>query len=369
MSIQSSDERRAAYLDNLKVEIRKPEPTRWDGDKIFQYPDRITALKAFMEGKGKGPSPVTIGFHIHNPCNENCPECSGWRFKIGPNLSLPREVADWVIDECSWMGIKGIQLSGGGEPCLHPDFNHIIRSIKKHDIELGLITNGTAITELDLFEIPLYATWVRMSMDAASREMRIKSHGADTWGTLIHNCKELVRNAEGCDPYPTIGGGFLVSEMTFPDAQNFIDICEDLGFAYAQFRPYQLVDGDWYPEHLRQPLQDLIVANQDRDIEVVASEWRRDKEKFYRSYDYCYGAHFRCEVNADRGVYPCCHLAATKDAAWGFVKRKYDFTNILRERDMYGVDVSRCTEHCIYHQMNERLVKFFQPGIHKEFLG
>lgn len=367
MSFKDSDARRKKYLENLTVPIVINNPERWSQDKILCYSDRIEKLKSWWQDRDNPqPGPVTMGFHIDNRCNENCPNCSGWRSLIGSNLSVPYEVAQWVIDEGYEMGVEGIQFSGGGEPWMHPRATDMLLYAKNKGIKVGVISNGTAFTEKDCRILGQECLWIRISFDAGSPEIRKISHGVDRWDRLIKNCKLIQSNA---NDELVLGGAFLVSDITIVDAQKFIDLCEDLGFTYVQFRPYQLLEGDWYADHLDKAVHDVVVANQNRTIKVVASGWRRERKDFCRGYSYCFGAHFRCELNADSGIYPCCHLAAEKHNAWGFIKKPGDFTKIIQEKNMDKIDVSRCTEHCIYNQMNERLVKFFKNYPHKEFLG
>ena len=374
MSFKDSDNRREGYLDELDIPIVKDPVLRWDSDKLLKYTDRIYNLQVWNRYRGtdmaelvRQPGPVTMGFHIHNPCNEKCPDCSGWRSKLGATASIPTKVADWIMMEGSDLGLKGIQFSGGGEPCMHPDFNHMIRFANKCGIEVGLITNGTAITELDLYELPLCTKWIRFSMDAGSREMRIKSHGVDTWDTLVKNIETIVKNATGVRPYPVMGGAFLVSDTTLPDAENFIKVCVDLGLSYAQLRPYQYLGHEWFEERHEKIIKTLV--ERDWPIEVVASGWRKEEDTFFRTYDYCWGSHLRTEINANSYLYPCCHLCADVRNAFGRIEKAGDFTRIWKEKNLDFVDVRKCIPYCIYHRMSTTLQRFMKETPHEEFLG
>ena len=49
--------------------------------------------------------------------------------------------------EMKEMGAKGISFTGGGESMLHPNFIEILQHTKDTGFDVGLITNGSAITK------------------------------------------------------------------------------------------------------------------------------------------------------------------------------------------------------------------------------
>ena len=86
-----------------------------------------------------------VVMEITNACNLNCIHCyndSG--YKTEDELTLTEVYK--VIDEIKDVGVPRITLSGG-EPLMHPHFFEIAEYIKDHNLELGLFTNGTLITE------------------------------------------------------------------------------------------------------------------------------------------------------------------------------------------------------------------------------
>lgn len=63
-------------------------------------------------------------------------------------------------------GVEAICIAGGGEPLLHPDIGAFIERVIGHGIEVGVVTNGTAIDRL--LEPLSMCTWVGVSVDAGT---------------------------------------------------------------------------------------------------------------------------------------------------------------------------------------------------------
>lgn len=367
MSFKDSDTRREGYLNELEIEIRKDPVNRWDPDKIFQHIDRIDELKAWKEQPDhrRQPGPIMMGFHITNKCNEDCPDCSGWREKIGANLSLPYPIARIYLDEFAMMGGKALLFSGGGEPWMHKAATDILEYARFLDIETAVISNGTRFTDFDCTVIAEECSWVRLSLDAGSREMRKISHGVDLWDKLMKNMDRLAKRRS---PKCTLGAGMLVDKRTISDCEKFLKIVKDKGFDYAQFRPYQYLGNEWFDIDTWQYLNGLVEKYSDNTFQVVNSGWRKMEDKFYRSYDYCWGAHFRFDVNANQMCYPCCHVSGDSKNAHGKVEKEGDFIKIWQKKSMKKINVRKCLPYCIYHRMNTCLQQCMKEVPHKNWL-
>lgn len=371
MNFRESDDARDEYMKGLSIDVVKDDEGIWDQDKIFAYADRIAELQKWHRCRREfcpyQPGPVTLEVHSHNPCNERCTDCSGWRAKLGPSSSLDFEVFKWVIDEATALGVKGVQFSGGGEPWLHPHATDMAKYCVNSGLKIGIISNGTAFTDEDCRWLAENSTWIRLSLDAASREVRKLSHGVDFWDKVMHNAGRIIKHAHRD---LVIGAGFLVSNLTISDAEKAVDLYDDMGFTYLQFRPYTHKGEAWFPEELWPIITKIVADSQGRRMRVVASGWKGTMDSpFYRTYDYCWGAHFRTEIAADRSVMPCCHLCAGPKTAFGKVEKPGDFTRIWHNKNMDHIDVRHCIPWCIYHSMNTKLQKFMKTQKHKEFLG
>src|SRR5215831_15537667 len=109
-------------------------------------------------------------------CNQACHFCayrdptytSSQLFHIAgnynPNRMLPFEKVMEILDDCEEIGVKAIQLTGGGEPTVYPRFQEVTEEIGKRGIQWSLVTNGVLAKKWDFSK----ASWIRVSLDAAT---------------------------------------------------------------------------------------------------------------------------------------------------------------------------------------------------------
>lgn len=94
-----------------------------------------------------------------NRCNLNCEYCScGERDKV---LEMPLLDVVNLLDTAKGCGCQAITITGGGEPLLHPDINHIIAACQSRFIKVGLVTNG-----MELDKLTEHVDWCRISFDS-----------------------------------------------------------------------------------------------------------------------------------------------------------------------------------------------------------
>lgn len=89
--------------------------------------------------------PNQISWLITNQCNLRCSHCGNTsRAKLDNELS--KEECFRFIDECAHLKVFILNISGG-EPFMRKDWFEILSYARKKDIEIGITTNGTLITE------------------------------------------------------------------------------------------------------------------------------------------------------------------------------------------------------------------------------
>ena len=89
--------------------------------------------------------PNQISWLITNQCNLRCSHCGNTsRAKLENEMSK-KECFDF-IDECAKLNVFVLNVSGG-EPFLKKDWFEILSYARKKNIEIGITTNGTLITD------------------------------------------------------------------------------------------------------------------------------------------------------------------------------------------------------------------------------
>src|SRR5688500_17399672 len=154
--------------------------------KIIHHQDRLKVLR-----DGGQPPPLHLEWSIADVCNHDCPWCafrqdgytSNQLFGVmrpdgtrdnNPNRIIPYEKAVEVLDDCVALGVKAVQLTGGGEPTAQPQHLDIMQGVLERGMDLALVSNAT-IFRGGLIPLLLQAKWCRFSLDAGTAETYAKT--------------------------------------------------------------------------------------------------------------------------------------------------------------------------------------------------
>lgn len=138
----------------MKEEHLNPYSITSNEAKLYKHLD---SLKNIQDGF---PSPVLLHLSLTNKCNANCIHCcfSG-RDK---SLELEYDYAVNVINSFISLGIKSVELTGGGEPTMYKKINDILYFLKISNIKIGMNTNAYNIDNIE--DIRLFE-WIRVAMN------------------------------------------------------------------------------------------------------------------------------------------------------------------------------------------------------------
>lgn len=121
-----------------------------------------------------------LQWHILHPCNLHCKHC----YQDDYNARMSWDEMVCLLDKYS----RYVQLHDyagqinltGGEPLLHPDFMRLAREVKKRGLRLGVLTNGTLITDETAAGLAsVRPIFVQISLDGPQRiHDRIRGEGS-----------------------------------------------------------------------------------------------------------------------------------------------------------------------------------------------
>jgi radical SAM protein with 4Fe4S-binding SPASM domain len=146
--------------------------------------------------EGAEDFPIMVVLSVTFVCNSKCPSCpytnSSIRedYKDAPFISpaLFKKIAD----ECGPFG-SYIRLTGGGEPLLHPNMVELIEYAKAKGAKIGLINNGSCMTEETAKRLLACETdMIEFSVDAADKETYDKVRTGLDFDKLVANVKRTV---------------------------------------------------------------------------------------------------------------------------------------------------------------------------------
>lgn len=197
--------------------------------------------------------PISVEFHLTNNCNLACPWCTD-RSLHGNGACLTLEKSMELLRYFGKTG-TGVTLEGGGEPTVHPKFQEIVAYGYENEVDMGLITNGT----VDIGKSINKLKWVRVSLDAGTKEEYTREKGRDLFDRVLGNLKKYaeIRDTKHC----FLGIGYVLTKRNMGHIQEIVKVLDDLNVDYIYLRPVEEA-ADIMPERnklydLRKELLDL----------------------------------------------------------------------------------------------------------------
>lgn len=332
-------------------------------EKILHHIDKVNNFLS------AGKTLVVTEFDLTNRCNNNCPACVGVK-ENGAQLTW--DEIQMIVKGLKNLGNRGVIVSGGGEPLLHPDFIRTLKLIKESGMEIGLNSNGLALNREMAEAIAEYCTYFRISLDAGSPEMYKQTHGmpADCYYRVLDNIRLMSETKKRTGSAVSFTVGFLTGADTVKDMEAFVKAAKEHGAGAAQFRPFTGDSTDISEEYKR-----LKEKYEDDDFKVLASlqKYCKFEDIAPRTYDRCRGMFFSTVVTADAKMFACLHHRQDPDYLIGDMrgegKTLEEVWNSYRKWMVYeSIDVSICPPFCRNDSFNGVLAELDKDMIHKEFM-
>ena len=249
-------------------------------------------------------------------CNHDCGFCT-YRYTRDEDMNALFDLKDVIplpqmldiFDDCVDLGVRAIELTGGGEPSLHRDFPAILGELNCRDLEIGLITNGAwRKNQFDDVVSGLWeAEWVRFSLDAATPETHEVTHGA--------RAGDFERALVAIDAFReapvTVGLSFIVQKQNMHEIEAFADLATELGVDYIRYGGV-VFEGERIDEIelSRGEHGDVVkrIESLDCGVDVIDNFSARSCVEFdrYEEGDTCFYSYLGLTIGADLRLYPCC---------------------------------------------------------------
>ena len=333
--------------------------------------------------RGKPIVPHQVYLVVSDLCNQSCSFCSfrspvGWMserfgedtgkgFTMNPNRKIAKGKALELIDDFAELGVKAVQFTGGGEPTVHPDLEEIVVRALDNSLQVGLITNGTRLLSTKTLE---RLAWVRVSIDAGTRETYEATRESKLWDKVLSNVATLTKVSG-----PTIGANFVTTRENFREVVQFCRLAKSLGVSYVKIAANLTTEGLSYYDGILDEIVALMgmaekLADGNFAIANVFARRLQDLKVGRPVHAFCGQQRFATFIGGDLQVYRCCNTAYTDHGRIGDL-RKQSFKKWLRDdasAHMDGFDARSCT-HCQFHEKNEVIHYLVQPEpAHVEFV-
>lgn len=297
--------------------------------------EHLDVLKIIKEDKRFNP--VTIHLALTDKCNLKCSFCSVKNRK-GNELNFENDVKG-IIDVYYDLGVKSIELTGGGDPTMYPDLEETIFYIKKKGLDVSMITNGLRLNRIGEKALK-QLTWMRISLS-----------GIDFKLDSIYYDLDASRFPE------YVGCSYVFGESALYDDRlsRVSNVAQNLHAKYVRIVPncYSLEDIEWAR---------LVVPRLIKDY----------PDMFFQIKDYptpkeCYWKFVKPFVNSDGFVYQC----STCSLFNGYFPEEWrvchwtEIENVYKKSPAF-FDTSICP-YCFFFHQNNVLSDLMTDVKHKTF--
>jgi len=279
------------------------------------------------------------------------------------------------LAEMKDFGLKAVTFVGSGEPMLHPDVIDIIAGISQLGIEIASFTNGSVLDGKLAQAVVDNFTWIRISLDAADKEMHSKVHGVkNDFDKIISNIKNLL-SLRGDGKFPTIGVQFATHVLNDKQMYSAAKTVRDIGVDYFAIKPVMM---NRAPRSIREKYRNLQIENvfpemkrteqlRTPDFEVYAKyeQFRNALESITNNglyYEKCLGHRFEVCIQENGNLDICGPL---KKTVGNIFESSFEeiWHSEIRQKVIEDIDLSVCPYPCRLHPLNKILWDITHPDL------
>lgn len=341
---------------------------RYSALKAFKFPTRIEAIKG-----GEVAGPVHIQMILSDLCNQSCHFCAyrdpGYTSSVlfhvdgnyNPKRFLPFDKALEILDDCAEMGVRAIQLTGGGEPTVYPKFDAVVEAILERGMQWALVTNGVLAERHDFST----ATWVRVSLDA----------GYQSTYSKIRQCPpQHFEKALATIKRYKAGVGFVVTPENWMEIHVAAHLVKELGASNMRIGAQFSAEGEDLFKDFRDHAVKLAkhakgLSDENFEVFNKFDEKLDDLNQGRPDYQRCGYQHFTTYIGADQNLYRCCLYAYNPRGLIGTIKGRR-FKEVWHEiayPDFRKFDARGCVR-CQYNRINRSINEVIDSDASEAFI-
>lgn len=217
--------------------------------KGLTYYENYKAIIKWLDGDSYLPPPIECNLDPVAECNLNCYFCITQRYlkhhreDVGGMRKLPTDYMLKLVDFLKQWGVKGLCISGGGEPTLHEDLPGVIHRAMGLRMDVALVTNATIIG-VELAHSIMSCRWVALSVDASNRDTYKVVKGRNKFDNVLENIKELVALRKQSIHKPDLCFKFLILPENEPYIYEACKLAKKLGVQEFHTRPVDFERSD-----------------------------------------------------------------------------------------------------------------------------
>lgn len=292
--------------------------------------------------------PITADVFLNNFCNNRCPYCTFRRWELDADAyGMPLDRFVQVTERLVSFGVKGIILTGGGEPTITKDFDGICRYLEDNNIHYGINSNWNVLKYIK-------PDYLKVSLDGWDEDSYEKCRGVRAYGRVRRNIVEYADWKKANSPATTLGVQKVITNSS--EIVPFYEGNKDLPFDYMALRPIESTGSKYYsmPDSMSDAQESIRLIEEiaKNDSRVVLNFKWHMLDAFPGSE--CTAHWTQIAVNEKGKIIYCCH-------------KPYEVIGDIMEPDImekYAVaktNISLCDVPCRLTAPNLFLSKFSEP--------
>lgn len=379
-----------------------------DAYSPFKAVRHLDVIQGVREGKSVRPAHVQL--IISDLCNQSCNFCSyrapGYSssemfYEIvtpdkksalrrdpdhqernyNPNRMIPFGKILEILDDCKAMGVSGVQITGGGEPTVHPKFLETLEACRERGLAYSVVTNGVNIAKKwtpELAQAIAHAAWMRISLDAGQRGTyaKIRNVPGDHFDAACQAISLLAEtrraNASMISPNGprtpsatlVIGVGFVVTPANWFEVGDAVALAKSLGADNIRISAQFSNDDEQLFASFHDRCADLCAATvhkyHGKDGFQVYNRFGQKLDELRLKHPekaFCGYQSITTYIGATLDVYRCCVTSYSQQGLVGSLKEqrfKDLWLSQARADDMACFDATKCPR-CQFTKINEFL--------------
>jgi molybdenum cofactor biosynthesis enzyme MoaA len=218
--------------------------------KGLAYYDNYKSIINWMRGKSDTlPPPIEVNLDPYAECNLSCYFCIVQRYlktnraEVGEMRSLPGDYMRRLVDYLADWGVRGLCISGGGEPTLHKDLSFILAHAADKKLDTALVTNMVKVSR-PIMDASMACRWIAMSIDAGKPESYAKIKGRDCFYQVLKNVKQMVKLRSEYNSKIDLAYKMVVLPENVDEIYDACKIAQHIGVQDFHIRPVDLERSD-----------------------------------------------------------------------------------------------------------------------------
>ena len=315
---------------------------------------------AFIHSLGKPQIKHAINLIVEptSACNLGCRMCPRREYNA-ENVYMSMELVNKIL-QCPHIGT--IEISGWGEPFLHPEIVRIVETVKRNGISRVVATSNGTMLERMLAAYEAGLDHISVSFDGGTKRTYESVRAGANWDTMIDNLSVLGKVGKSLQVNVT-----LMKENK-DEIMQLIRVMANTGITKIRLRSLDLITSEYnylqslYHANLSDMIDSAKEAARKDGISLSVDKMNQNKSAFCR-------IHSRTMyISAAGEVSPCCalgHHISLEDEDGKTDDICTTFGNLqsrtlpeiwndplyieFRERWSTG-EVPACCEHCYYRR-------------------